>query len=88
MAFYKDPGHDCLILLPTRVKSSKMKFEQLNISIFPMWMNSSDNKMKGQQAANINEMKWNEFKFTIVHSQNTRQIAAIFLTTLSTGLFL
>jgi len=41
-------------------------------------MNSSDNKMKGQQAANINEIKWNELKFIIVHSQNTRQIAAIF----------
>lgn len=34
MAFYKDPGHDCLILLPARVKSIKMKSEQLNISIF------------------------------------------------------
>lgn len=78
MAFYKDPGHDCLILLPARVKSIKMKSEQLNISIFSVWMNSSDNKMKGKQAANINEMKWNELKFIIVHSQNTRQIAAIF----------
>jgi len=78
MAFYKDPDHDCLILLPAKVKSIKMKSEQLNISIFPVWMNSSDNKMKGQQAANINEMKWNELKFIIVHSQNTRQIAAIF----------
>lgn len=41
-------------------------------------MNSSDNKMKAQEAANINEMKWNELEFIIVHSQNTRQIAAIF----------
>lgn len=36
MAFYKDPGHDCLILLPAKVKSIKMKSEQLNISIFPV----------------------------------------------------
>lgn len=57
MAIYKDPGHDWLILLPVRVKSIKMKSEQLNISVFPVWMNSSDNKMKGQQAANTKEIK-------------------------------